>query len=347
MNKVISNVQFEDTSFNSFFDMYNERTCRLIKKQYESKRKKYLFHRRLRIVLSGLSILSLVVVCSLGIGTAIGESKDDLDFVPVVANSANMTPAADSMIANAISTQKEVKSSTSADLQYSYQSKYPELYCTTSQAKSNNDKVVYLTFDDGPSDLTITNLNILKAADVKATFFVVGAYAEKRKDILQRMVDEGHTIGIHTYSHVYRDIYSSVDSYLDDFAKTYDVIYEATGVAPSIFRFPGGSNTDFNEDIRDELITELNRRGFTYYDWNISSGDATSKNFTPNEIENNVLSTLNSNGESIVLMHDLDSKKSTSLALESMIENIKQQGYRLDKLDNTVEPIQFYYLDSQ
>ena len=99
--------------------------------------------------------------------------------------------------------------------------------------------------------------------------------SERGQEILRRIAEEGHTIGIHTDSHQYRSIYASVEAYLEDFEKVFRKVYEITGVKPEIFRFPGGSVNGYNGAIYQELIAEMMRRGFSYYDWNVSSADAT------------------------------------------------------------------------
>lgn len=114
-----------------------------------------------------------------------------------------------------------------------YQDKYPGLYCSPQTAFVKKEKTVYLTFDDGPSKFTEKFLNILAKHKVKATFFVVGRSDPKSLEIMKRIVDDGHTLAPHTYTHVYNSIYASVESFLDDFNKIHDLIYETTGVKPT------------------------------------------------------------------------------------------------------------------
>ena len=136
------------------------------------------------------------------------------------------------------------------------------------------DNAVYLTFDDGPSARTDEILEILDKYGVKATFFVVGANEEGDLERMQKIVAAGHTLAIHSYSHDYKKIYASVEAYLEDFNQMFCQIYEATGVKPQIFRFPGGSVNSYNVGIHQQLIAEMTRRGFVYFDWNVANGDA-------------------------------------------------------------------------
>ena len=123
-----------------------------------------------------------------------------------------------------------------------YTELYPELYADDSlRGTVDVDNAVYLTFDDGPSARTDEILEILDKYGVKATFFVVGANEEGDLERMQKIVAAGHTLAIHSYSHDYKKIYASVEAYLEDFNQMFCQIYEATGVKPQIFRFPGGS----------------------------------------------------------------------------------------------------------
>ncbi|MBQ7816050.1 MAG: polysaccharide deacetylase, partial [Oscillospiraceae bacterium] len=198
--------------------------------------------------------------------------------------------------------------------------------------------------DDGPSANTETVLDILKSNNIKTTFFVVNNDIEAQQYLYKRIVDEGHTLGIHTYSHQYRDIYSSVDAYLADFNKMYEKVYELTGTKPTVFRFPGGSINTYNQNFYTELIAEMLRRGFTYYDWNVSSGDA-GVTFNSPAIQNAVLSGIGSKNKSIVLMHDSSTKQATVGALQGIIDALKDT-HEFRAIDNTVEPSVFTYKDN-
>ena len=226
-----------------------------------------------------------------------------------------------------------------------YQTLYPELMLDPLTGYTQEQKV-YLTFDDGPSERTIEILDVLKQRDIKATFFVVGSNlnSEQGQEILRRMADEGHTIGIHSDSHQYRSIYTSVEDYLNDFKKVYDKVYEITGVKPEIFRFPGGSVNGYNGDIYQELIAEMMRRGFSYYDWNVSSADATGS-ISADTITKNCLSGIHAYRRSIVLMHDSAAKKTTAQALPGLLDTLIAEGYEFAPLTRETLPVTFAYPD--
>lgn len=229
---------------------------------------------------------------------------------------------------------------------YEYQTLYPDLYADFNGfAEQENERpVIYLTFDDGPSHNTERVLDILKENDIKATFFVVNNNIESQQHLYKRIAEEGHTLGIHTYTHVYRDIYSSVENYLADINKIFTKVYEITGVKPTVFRFAGGSINTYNQSIYEELIAEMLRRGFVYYDWNVSSGDA-GQTFTAHQIQNTVISGCLNKSKSIVLMHDSNTKHATVAALQGIIDHFKDT-HDFKALDNTVQPAVFSYQDN-
>ena len=181
------------------------------------------------------------------------------------------------------------------------------------QAISNpvnpGDKVVYLTFDDGPGPYTARLLDILDKYGVKATFFVTSqpSYAA-----YQNMIGEtfrrGHTIALHTYSHDYSNIYSSEDAYYNDLARINDVCISQTGVAPTIVRFPGGTNNTVSRKYCSGIMTTLSQslsyHGYLYCDWNVSSGDAGGTTNT-STVVSNVISGIQSHNVSVVLQHDI------------------------------------------
>ncbi len=193
----------------------------------------------------------------------------------------------------------------------------------------SNTKKVYLTFDDGPSSNTDDILNVLAEYGVKATFFVVGKEGDYSKEMYKRIVEEGHTIGLHSYSHEYAKIYESKEAFQEDFMKESDMIYQLTGIRPFCYRFPGGSSTG-KMNGQFELFKEcLDVNGLLYFDWNISSGDATEEELSTEQIIANVTTNLNNYDHAIILFHDAYGKQSTVLALREIIEYIQD-------MDNTV-----------
>ena len=225
-----------------------------------------------------------------------------------------------------------------------YQMLYPELYADVPDNIVYNDDMdyVYLTFDDGPSKYTQNILDYLDAYNIKATFFVVPDGSEESNARLKKIADKGHTIGIHTATHEYNKIYESVEAYLEDFKIAYDRVYEATGIKCNLFRFPGGSINDYNTEVREELIAEMTRRGFIYFDWNVDTSDALGATWT--EMYNNVRTQTIDKNRAVILMHDYNGGWNTILVLEDIIKWIIGNGKRtfhIDKLTEYVKPVQF------
>lgn len=186
---------------------------------------------------------------------------------------------------------------------------------------------VYLTFDDGPSIYTDEILDILAEYDVKATFFVVGNGKEEYADKLKRIADEGHTLGMHSYSHVYRNVYGSLAEFGTDLQAVQDFIFRETGEKSKYFRFPGGSSNNIaSAEEMQQYIAYLKALGIEYYDWNVSSGDAVAGGLSAEEITSRVLSQVNKFDSCIVLLHDSGDKHSTVNALRSIIPALLESG---------------------
>lgn len=204
---------------------------------------------------------------------------------------------------------------------------------------------VYLTFDDGPSANTDKILDILDEYGVKATFFVCGneRYAEE----YQRIVKEGHTLGMHSYSHKFREIYQSPEAFKADMDRLHDYLYEVTGVDSKIVRFPGGSsNTICKADVMQELIAYLSQEGIDYYDWNVSSGDAASGYVSAEGIAKNVLDNISRYKSVMILMHDAANKDTTVEALPMIIETIlESENTVLLPITEDTTPIQHVQAD--
>ena len=195
-------------------------------------------------------------------------------------------------------------------------------------------KVIYLTFDDGPSPWTDQLLDVLARYNVKATFFVTCLYPEYT-DCIGRAWREGHSIGVHSVTHSYRRIYASEEAFLEDFNAMQDIIREQTGEETRIFRFPGGSSNTvsrFNRRIMTRLAAMMTERGFVYFDWNVSSGDA-GETTSSEQVLQNIIDGCTDREVSVVLQHD--SKDFSVAAVERVIVWGLTNGYRFAPLDET------------
>lgn len=198
----------------------------------------------------------------------------------------------------------------------------------------NYNKVIYLTFDDGPSSsITPGILKILKEENVKATFFVIGSNSSLDY-LIRQAYNEGHAIGLHSYTHNYNKIYTSEHAYFDDLNAIDNRVYQAIGLHSKIIRFPGGSSNTvsrFNQGIMSRLSTQVLQKGYRYFDWNVSSGDAGDVN-SADAVYNTVIKSLK-NGNNIVLMHDRDNNYKTLNALRDIIRYGKNNGYSFSAIN--------------
>lgn len=200
---------------------------------------------------------------------------------------------------------------------------------------SKNEKVVYLTFDDGPSKYTPEVLKILEKYNCKATFFITGMNASYRKYI-KVAHDQGHTIGLHTYSHNYSKVYASVDAYFKDLEKIGQLAKEYIGFVPKYIRFPGGgSNTisaRYTKGIMTKLTKMVEEKGYKYYDWNAENGDGYSKMSQSEMLKRATTSSAN---QIMILMHDANGKQNTVDILPKVIEHYQKRGYTFKAIDDS------------
>lgn len=209
---------------------------------------------------------------------------------------------------------------------------------------SGTDKTAYLTFDDGPSDNTTKIMDILKENNIKATFFVNGH--PESIETYRRIINEGHTIGNHTYSHNYAVLYKTIEGFNMDKQKLEDFIFGVTGVKPQILRFPGGSNNQVSYQyggvaFMDKLTKYIKQTGTKYFDWNVDSSDASVATQAKDKIIAEVLKGAKNKKQAIILMHDSKPKTTTVQALPAIIKGLTEQGFKFSTLSPEVNVIQF------
>ena len=207
-----------------------------------------------------------------------------------------------------------------------------------------NQKKVYLTFDDGPSDHTAEILDILKKNKVKATFFVVGKETEHAKKMYQRIILEGHTLGMHSYSHNYDQIYANVGAFSKDLMKLQKYLYDVTDVKPFIYRFPGGSSNHCAGNIKP-YIRYVNKKGLLYFDWNALNEDAVNFEQSSQQLNEKILKDVRRQKTSIVLMHDLHETQNTVKGLDTLIKTLKKEGYQILPITKNTKPVHHVSID--
>ncbi len=205
-----------------------------------------------------------------------------------------------------------------------------------------NGHKVYLTFDDGPSVYTPMILDTLKKNNVKATFFVIYNGDQSMWPLYNRIVDEGHSIGLHSYTHKYEIVYANQECFERDVKSIHDFVEQRTGVDSRLYRFPGGSSNTVSDHVdTQEMIDYLDEEGYTYFDWNAQSGDAEDDSLTAEELNENVMGYVRANeGDSVVLMHDFKNCQETAKALQGLIDTLKAEGYEICPITEDVIPVQ-------
>lgn len=212
-------------------------------------------------------------------------------------------------------------------------------------AKDGDKHRVYLTFDCNPGKNTEAILDVLARYNVKATFFVVGDETGENDAIYQRIVNEGHTLGMNSYSNQYSSIYSSTQSFEEDYTKISDFIYEKTGIESKLYRFPGGSSNRISNVNMAEFVRILNQKGVVYFDWNVSAGD-TAVDYTVDDVISNVTEGIMQYKTSVVLLHDDDNKTVTAEALEPLINKLKKMHADILPIDENTYVVQYIKADS-
>lgn len=278
--------------------------------------------------------------------TTVVEAKESEPVIPVAEAVTLVKENIENDSLKEDNESKETKKSEKDSKDDLSESDLDEAFDSEKQTKSNTEskkdiklKRVYLTFDDGPSCHTARILDILKQYDVKATFFVNGKEQDSLKPLYKRIVDEGHQIGMHSYTHVYHDIYANTDAFTYDLNRIQAYIYEQTGVLSDIYRFPGGSSNTVSRISMSEFANILDNRGIKYYDWNVLSGDASSTYGLPCDvIANNVINGALNQEDAIILMHDLPEKTTSVEALPRILEYFKNLDVEIIPIDeNTIE----------
>ncbi|ASW43165.1 polysaccharide deacetylase family protein [Clostridium isatidis] len=204
---------------------------------------------------------------------------------------------------------------------------------------TSNDKVIYLTFDDGPGGkVTEEILDILKKEDVKATFFIISSQVKGQEDIILRIKNEGHSIGLHSHTHDRKNLYSSNEAFLEEMLKCQEILYEVTGEKYYIIRFPFGCNNK-SYKLDQSLVDLLHRNNFKIYDWTGDCGDGANCKLPIDIIIRNSTKLANSDGNIVMLMHCSAINKNTVSALPSIIKYYKDNGYSFKVINENTEEI--------
>lgn len=239
----------------------------------------------------------------------------------------------------------ELDSVSLQDTQIQSENVIRELDSADNAYSKGDTRKVYLTFDCVPGENTAAILDTLAKYNTKATFFVVGDASGENAQIYQRIVNEGHTIAMHSFSNSYSDVYKSKDAFTNDLNQISDYISKTTGVTPKYYRFPGGSMNRISNVNMDELVRVLNSDKITYFDWNVSAGD-TSADYTADDVVNNVISGVQNYKTSVVLLHDDSNKSTTAEAIEPLIEALNNISAEILPIDENTYVVQYIKADT-
>lgn len=204
---------------------------------------------------------------------------------------------------------------------------------------AEEEKVVYLTFDDGPSIYSSRILDTLESYDAKATFFLVGdSISEDYEEVIYRMEAEGHAIGLHCSCHDYNQLYESMDSCTASILSERELLLASYGIETDLCRLPGGSTNIFIND-RDEVIASLHNEGLRIFDWNVSAEDSVGIP-SAESIMDNIFPEVYNYQEPIILLHDGVGNKLTADLLPGIMKELSENGYKFKSLADRAE---FFY----
>ncbi len=202
-------------------------------------------------------------------------------------------------------------------------------------------KTAYLTFDDGPSCLTESYLDILKEEGAKATFFLIGQQIDgDMAGIIKREIDEGHEIGVHTYCHEANEIYANEESCFKDIMKIKELLERQFNYEAKLVRFPWGSANSYISTFRNNIINKVHENGMEYADWNVSAEDSVGTP-TAYSIMSNIRKDYKKYNDPVILMHDSSCNKQTLETLRDVIRELKDAGYSFATLSEREKPCHF------
>ena len=206
-----------------------------------------------------------------------------------------------------------------------------------STSSKKDEKVIYLTFDDGPSVMTDKVLDILKENDIKATFFIIGNQIKGQEAVVKRTYNEGHGIGLHTYTHKYKNIYPSREAFISEMLKSQKEINSLIGINPTIIRFPSGSS----KHLTKAFLEQLHIYNFKVYDWNVTMADGVNAKYPVDKLYTEATKNIATKHPIILLMHCDYMHKNTCEALPRVIKFYKDKGYEF-KVINDETPENYF-----
>ncbi len=303
---------------------------------------------------AALLIISIILIIGLGVFSAFEFFRADSlsrDLAQAQQDSAALSGELETLKSQNQDLQNK-NNSLESQLQ-SLQDQYNDLQnqitanlTSVSEQDSNGDKVAYLTFDDGPTNVTPRLLDVLDDLNVKATFFTafMGSDTPEKRALLKRESDSGHVVGVHSWTHDYYTVYKNEQNFLSDFNKMKEIIIESTGKTPDISRFPGGASNTVSitasggEVIMPKLADLVHGMGFQFFDWNAGGYDAETPYPTADELASKVIRDAEAHDTVIILLHD--THDFTVDAVPDIVKELRSKGYTFKTLNANSPAIQ-------
>lgn len=200
------------------------------------------------------------------------------------------------------------------------------------QESKKIEKIAYITIDDGPSKYTDDILNILNKYNAKGTFFMIDRNMKVYPEKVNRVLEKGNSIGLHSVSHSIDKLYKTNTSAKEEFDKNKETFYNITGQDTKLIRLPYGSKPYTSVEAYNSLVDS----GYYIWDWNIDTQDWAC---TSDEIVKKVKEYSKDRSEVIILLHE---KKQTVEALEPILKYLSDEGYKLLPIEQSQTPQNFW-----
>lgn len=306
-------------------------------------------NRKIFEIILSITIFTMCIVVGVLSAKITKEKSNEENYVKkvnaLVSEKAELDKKEQSQSAKAEELQKRIEELESEKESISVKNEELESMISANGIKekiSEDKKIVYLTFDDGPSDLTPQFLDVLDKYNVNATFFVT--YQPQHEEIYKDTIKRGNSIQIHTATHDYDTIYSSTDAYMNDFNTIYDYVKSVTGTSPTYFRFPGGSTNSYGKCIVKTIAGNMKDNGYDFVDWNVSVGDGSAA-ATKESIIEKIKNESEGKNHIVMLAHDSGAKTETLAALPEIIEYYQTNGYEFGIISGNVDVSFVQFID--
>ncbi len=244
-------------------------------------------------------------------------------------------PTKEQVVTTAVTTAAPVITSTEAP---------PETADPQDLIDDATTRTVYLTFDDGPGKYTFDVLDILDQYGVKATFFTVGCFVDQKPENAKAIVDRGHLIGCHSYTHDFEICYASVDAFMGEVDRWEEAVRNATGSVPKrlVVRFPGRSTTGYAKDVAEGIKNAIIMRGGRWFDWNAANNDKypngnihdlPQKEYFIESYKESMGWYANDPAATVIFLTH-ETEKNTVETLPYMLQDLMDRGYQFKTLDH-------------